>query len=191
MRPFIAASWHGHRDDPDLPEAVRAVWRDKFGGKGASGRRFQKQQSNVDLAVIDSKGNLIHSFDGFRRMGEQRLPGGHRRESLADYTVRELKKATTGLNLEGTPVKEHPLRLPDPGRSGIRVFISLLDERMQAYRAPVVEAVPLTRKDWKPLAYPARERLVEAASLKKWLCQVYPPGVMERTDPKTKKVYRY
>jgi len=187
LRPFIAVSWHGHRNDPDLPEAVRAVWREKF---DANRRELRGKQSNVDLAVLDAQGTLIHWFDGFQRIGEQRLPGGHRRDSLADYTVRELKKATAGLNLEGTPSKEHPLQLPDPGRSGIRVFISLLEERMKAYRAPVVEAVPLTSKDWKPLTYPARERIVEAASLKKWLSEVYPPGVMERTDPKTKKVYR-
>ena len=190
LRPFIATSWHGHRNDPDLPEAVRKVWREKFGGKGANGRRFQKQQSNVDLAVLDAQGTLIHWFDGFRRMGGQPFPGGQRQESLADYTVRELKKATTGLNMEGTPIKEHPLKLPDPGRSGIRVFISLLEERMQAYRAPVVEAVPLTRKDWKPLKYPHVKKTIEASSLEKWLSQVYPPGVMERTSPQTKKVYQ-
>jgi hypothetical protein len=190
LRPFIAASWHGHRNDPDLPEAVREVWREKFNGAGANGRRFQRQQSNVDLAVLDSKGNLIHCFDGFRRMGEQRLPGGHRRESLADYTARELGKAITGLNLNDVPAGEHPMKLPDPGKAGIRVFVSLLEERMRAYRVPVVEAVPLTRKDWRPLKYPHGKKTIEASSLKKWLSQVYPPGVMERTSPQTKKVYQ-
>jgi hypothetical protein len=190
LRPFIAASWHGHHNDPELPEAVRTVWREKFGGQGGNGPGLRGKQSNVDLAVLDAKGNLVHWFDGFRRMEGQPFPDGKRRESLGDYTARELQKATAELNLEGTPTGEHPLKLPDPGRSGMRVFISLLEERMKAYRAPVVEAVALTRNDWKPLAYPDREKTIEASLLNKWLSQVYPPGVMERTDPQTKQVYR-
>ncbi|MED5584888.1 MAG: hypothetical protein VYB61_00905 [Verrucomicrobiota bacterium] len=190
LRPFIAASWHGHRNDPDLPDAVRTVWREKFGRQSGNGPGLRRKQSNVDLAVLDAKGNLVHWFDGFRRMGGQSFPNGQRHESLGDYTARELQKATAELHLAGTPTEEHPLKLPDPGRSGMRVFISLLEERMRAYRAPVVEAVNLTRNDWKPLAYPDREKNIEASLLKKWLSQVYPPGVMERTDPQTKQVYR-
>ena len=190
MRPFVAASWHGHRNDPDVPKAVRDVWREKFNHRGVNGRRVQGQQSNVDLAVLDSKGDLIHWFDGYRRLGGQRLPEAHRRESLADYTSRELEKAISDLNLDGAPTGEHPMKLPDPGQSGIRIFVSLREDRMRAYRAPVVEAVSLKRKDWKPLKYPQGKQTIEAASLKKWLSQVYPPGIMERTNPQTKKVYQ-
>jgi hypothetical protein len=169
---------------------VREVWRQKFNGDGFNGRGFHGRQSNVDLAVLDSKGNLVHWFDAFRRMGAQRFPGGQIRESLGDYTVRELGKAIPELNLTGTPTKEHPLKLPDLEQSGIRVFVRLLEERMTAYRAPVVEAVALTRKDWEPLNYPRKKSIVEATLLKKWLSQVYPPGVMERTSQQTKKVYQ-
>ena len=190
MRPFIAASWHGHRNDADLPDAVRTVWREKFARQTGNGPRLRKKQSNVDLAVLDAKGKLIHWFDGFRRMGEQSFPNGKRQESLGDYTARELQKATAELHLEGTPTEEHPLKLPDPGPSGMRVFISLLEERMKAYRAPVVEAVKLNNNDWKPLSYPNRKKTIEASLLKKWLSQVYPSGIMERTDPQTKQAYR-
>ena len=190
LRPFIAASWYGHRNAPDLPDAVRTVWREKLGRQNGNGPGLREKQSNVDLAILDAKGNLVHWFDGFHRMGGKSFPNGQRQESLGDYTARELQKATTKLHLADTPREEPPLKLPDPGQLGVRVFITLLEERMRAYRAPVVEAVHLTRNDWKPLSYPDREKIIEASLLKKWLSQLYPPGVMERTDPQTKQVYR-
>lgn len=83
------------------------------------------------------------------------------------------------------------LQLPGVGKGrGMRVFVRLLDDRMTAYQAPVVEAVPLSHADWEHLDHPQVERVISASLLKKWLAQVYPPGVMERTDPKTKEVYR-
>jgi hypothetical protein len=66
---------------------------------------------------------------------------------------------------------------------------SLRDNRMLAYRAPVVEVVPVTKTDWKPLAWPDKELTVPGNALKPWLSQIYPPGVMERTNPQTKVVY--
>ncbi len=164
---------------------MREVWKRKFKGRGSGGK-----QSNVDLAVLDSEGNLIHWFDAFRRIGPRRLPGGgQKRESLGDYTVRGLKQAIPALDLDHAPTAEHPLKLPDLEGPGIRIFVRLLEERMRAYRAPVVEVVALNQEDWKPLHYPRKKRRIEASALKKWLSQVYPPGVMERTHPQTKVVY--
>jgi len=188
LRPFIAASWHGHRNDPNIPDPVREVWQRKFRGRGFGGK-----QSNVDLAILDSEGNLVHWFDAFRRMGPRRVPDGgqgQKHESLGDYTVRGLKQAIPALDLSHAPTAEHPLKLPDLEQSGIRIFVRLLEERMIAYRAPVVEVVALNKKDWKTLNYPHKKRRVEAAALTKWLSQVYPPGVMERTSQQTKKVYQ-
>lgn len=188
LRPFIAASWHGHRNDPNIPDPVREVWQKKFRGRGFGGKG---QQSNVDLAILDAEGNLIHWFDAFRRMGPRRGPGGgQKRESLGDYTIRGLKQALPALDLDHAPTAEHPLKLPDLEQPGIRVFVRLLEERMRAYRAPVVEVVALNKEDWKPLHYPRKKGRVEASALKKWLSQVYPPGVMERTSQQTKKVYQ-
>lgn len=178
------ASWHGHRDEENIPAQVREIWQNKF--RPPDPRHFREQQSNVDLAVLDSTGRLVHSFDGFRHGN----PGS--RESLGEYTAREMEKATSRLELDDATFEERPLNLPDleEGSSGVRVFVSLKDDRMTAYQAPIVEVVPLTGEDWKSLKYPEKERSVEAAALKKWLSQIYPSGVMERTDPRTKKVYR-
>ena len=188
LRPFIAASWHGHRNDLKIPEPVREVWQKKFRGQGFGGKG---QQSNVDLAILDAEGNLVHWFDAFRRMGPRPGPGGgQKRESLGEYTIRGLNHAIRALDLDHVPTAEHPLKLPGLQEPGIRVFVRLLEERMRAYRAPVVEVVALDEQDWEPLQYPRKKRRVEASDLKPWVSQVYPPGVMERTSQQTKKVYQ-
>ena len=174
-------SWHGHRNDPDIPPAVQHVWREKFHPRQGAGAGMQ---SNVDLAVLNSAGKVVHWFDGFHR--QDFGP----RETLAQYTARELRRAVARLRPVAAPVKEHPLILPDLNQSrGIRIFVRLKDNLMKAYQAPIVEIVPLEPDDWKPLVWPEQERFVDAARLKKWLSQVYPPGVMERTNPRTKLVY--
>ena len=56
--------WHGHRNDPDIPEPVRDVWREKFAHTRNRPQQRSgpaKPQSNVDLALLDPEGNLVHS----------------------------------------------------------------------------------------------------------------------------------
>ncbi len=178
LQPFIVTSWHGHRNDTDLPKPVRDVWNWKFQVLG------DMRQSNVDLAVLDPDGRVMHSFDAFERFP---LRQG---ESLAEYTARELKRGLGLLDLADIPARNNPLRLPDlDGKQGIRIFVTLKDDRMRAYRAPIVEVIPISTADWQLLKYPQQPRELQARELHKWLSQVYPPGVMERTDPRTKKVY--
>jgi len=180
LQPYIVTSWHGHRNDADSPEAVKTVWRWKF---QPSRGGFQQRQSNVDLALLNPEGIVVHTFDAAHQ--EQYGRGG-----IQQFTVRELSRAAPYLGLGNEPAKERPVKLPALGsRSGMRVLVSLRDDRMRAYRAPVVEVVPMTKADWKPLAWPTKERTVPAAALKPWLAQIYPPGVMERTNPVTKIVY--
>lgn len=175
-------SWHGHREDEDIPAPIREVWSAKFGRGGKGGQ--QQQQSNVDLAILDAGAQLVHTFDGFPRRGP-----GHG-EPLAKYTLRELQRGIARMDPEPPPAEEHPLRLPDveEGR-GLRVFVRLMDDRMPAYAAPVVEVLPMDASDWRPLSYPARERTLDASALERWLSVVFPPGVMERTDQRTKLVF--
>lgn len=191
LGPFIVTSWHGHRDDAKIPNAVRKVWSEKFRGerRGRDRGRGPKEQSNVDLAVLDADGKVVHSFDGFRRPRGDRRSG--RRESLAEYTAREIHKAVERLGEKPPRRGKGDVKLPDIKKgSGVRVFVRLMDDRMKAYQAPVVEIVPLATDDWQVLALPKKQRAVSAAKLEKWLSQVYPPGVMERVDRRTKKVYK-
>ena len=178
LQPFIVTSWHGHRDDVDVPRPVREVWDWKFQVLGGM------RQSNVDLAVLDPGGKVIHSFDAFDRFPAR--PG----ENLAQYTARELQRGFSLLELDDLPARQNPLALPDlEGKQGIRIFVTLKDDRLRAYQAPIVEVVAFTPEDQAPLAYPRRSRQIEADSLHTWLSQVYPPGIMERTNPRTKEAY--
>jgi len=184
LQPYIVTSWHGHRNDQEIPSAVRTVWKEKFvPGRGPS-PPGQPRQSNVDLAVLNSQGKVVYWFDAMQNQGR---PG----QSLARYTNRELEKAADQLNLRSDRVPRRAIRLPDLEQSrGVRVFVSLKDDRMRAYRAPIVEVVSLNDQDWKNLEFSDQTRMVSASSLIKWMSQVYPSGVMERTDPRSKEVYR-
>ena len=142
------------------------------------------RQSNVDLAILDSQGNVVHWFDGFQ------YPGRGPR-TLAQYTSRELQTAANLLDLPEVRTTRRPVQLPDLEEvRGVRVIVTLKDDLMRAYSAPIVEVMPLNEKDWNILAYSSRARLVEASTLKTWFLQLYPPGVMERTNPQTKEAYR-
>ena len=171
---------------------MKEVWKTKFGaGPGGGpgpgpgpGRGPPREQSNVDLAVLDASGALVCAFDAFRQAGDGR--GG----DLAEATTREIAKAKERLKLTAKPIAAREPVLPDlDGARGVRLFVVLKDDRMRAYQAPIVEVVPTTEADDTLLAYPEAARKVAAASLKSWLAEIYPSGVMERVDPQTKRVY--
>jgi hypothetical protein len=108
---------------------------------------------------------------------------------MAQNTARQLTKAAEFLKVE-PQTKERVAILPDVKQNpGIRVFVTLKDDRMRAYQAPIVEVVELARQDWEPLQYPNQQRVIDASLLKPWISQVYPGGIMERTNQRTKKVY--
>ena len=138
----------------------------------------------MDLALLDPKGRVVHSFDASHNEEYGR------RGAIEQHTAGQLQRAASLLGLENRFGRLRPVKLPTlDGQRGVRVFVSLDDERMRAYQAPVVEVIPLTETDWKHLSWPDKERIVPAGVLKPWLSQIYPPGVMERTDPQTKFVY--
>ncbi|MEE2714588.1 MAG: hypothetical protein VYD34_01110 [Verrucomicrobiota bacterium] len=181
LQPYIVTSWHGHRNDVEIPSAVKTVWRQKF---QPSRRGLPQKQSNVDIALLDSNGRLVHSFDAAHNEEYGR------RGAIEQHTNRQLQYAAPLLGLGRRSGQLRPLKLPAlNGKRGIRLLVSLADERMKAYQAPVVEVVPLKDSDLQHLAWPDKERIVPATALKPWLSQIYPPGVMERTDPQTKFVY--
>ena len=197
LQPYIVTSWHGHRDDPDLPEAVQTVWQEKFAAghkprprqlqtnfEPRSPQEHRQRQSNVDIAILDPDGNVVHWFDGFQHPG--RGP-----QTLASYTAGEIQFATSELGLTARRRRAlRPVELPDlDGAPAVRILCTLEDDRMLAYSAPTVEVVPIADAERELLAWSSKARTVDAAGLKNWLSQVYPPGVMERTNPQTKEAY--
>ena len=185
MRPFLVTSWSGHRNDPDIPEPVRHVWKQKF---RPSPHQPKTRQRNGDFALLDPEGKVVSWFDAVGPSG----PG--RPNDLVQNTVDQLKRASRRLGLPAQPRRfksRSALKLPEPppGTLGLRIFVRLDDRRMPAYRFPVVEVVEMAPADWNALSWPSGRRSVDASKFKKWLSQVYPPGVMERVDPVTKKAY--
>jgi hypothetical protein len=215
LQPYIVTSWHGHRDDPDIPEAVRRVWQQKFaaGHKPRLGKRknissggLQEQrqrQSNVDIVILDAGGNLVHWFDAARPTGrkEQKQPLKRSRRGnknqrdpqlLAKYTTAQLKLASGKLGLATSRRhKLRPITLPQrDGTPAIRILCTLEDNRMRADSTPTVEVVPINTAERSLLTWSDQNRTIDAGELKSWFSQVYPPGIMERTNPETKEAYR-
>jgi len=215
LQPYIVTSWHGHRDDPDIPEAVRRVWQQKYaaGHKPRPGKRQnmpsdgpqdqRQRQSNVDIVILDAEGNLVHWFDAARpaswkeqgRFGKRSRRGKKNQRdpwSLAKYTAAQLKLASSKLGLDSRHrYKLRPVTLPQlDGTPAIRILCTLEDDRMRAYSTPTVEVVPINAVHRSLLAWSDQKRTVDAGELRSWFSQVYPPGIMERTNPQTKEVYR-
>jgi hypothetical protein len=180
-------SWHGHRQDADLPDPVQKVWQEKFArahSRPQPGNRGRQTQSNVDIALLDPEGNVVHWFDGFSQQGGSP-------QALAQNTLRQLQTAADRLDLPASPKKVRAVTLPPlEAGQGVRAIVTLHDQLMRAYSAPVVENVPLSDADWAPLAYVNKAKTIDAALLDAWLAQIYPPGVMQRTDPVSKEAYR-
>lgn len=185
---MIVSAWHGHRDDADVPRAVQKVWAEKFAprrGGGMGGGAGRGAQSNVDVAILDAAGSLTRWFDSLEHVdGRLEL----RADRVEKHWTRELGDARAALGLPAAAKAAGGIRLPqlDHGESGVRVFAWLEDPRMPAYAAPTVEVVAMTDADWASLIAPSKPTTVDAAVALPWLRQVYPPGVMERTDQKTK-----
>ncbi|MCE9584615.1 MAG: hypothetical protein K8T20_19160 [Planctomycetes bacterium] len=178
-------AWHGHRDDEGIPAPVAELWKAKF-------RPGAPQGSNVDVAVLDSKGATVRTFGALAPSpgpgrGGSDLRGG----AVAKWWRQELGEArkTLGLDEPGDARAVSLPGLPAGVDSGIRVFTRLNDRGMPAYYAPVVELVPFAKEDWTSLARPKKERTVDASKFLPWLSKMFPGGVMERTDPVTKFVY--
>ncbi len=177
---IVVTAWHGHRNDAELPRQVKEVWAEKFAPGQAKGG-----QSNVDVAMLDAAGNVVRWFDSLEHSGGRMELRGDRVEA---YWERMLSAARSELKLPAAVATASKLRLPEgqPGQSGVRVFAWLEDPGMPAYAAPIVEVVAMADQDWAAFVMPEKSRQVDAAAALPWLRQVYPPGVMERTNQQTK-----
>lgn len=176
LQPYIVTHWHGHRDSP-MPAVVREELADR--------RLHDRRESNVFLLVLDRTGRRVHTFDGFPP----------RERNLIDYYLHELSTAGERLGLRGRPSTERPaVHLPGlpegETRRGARVLVTFDEDRMRAYRAPVVEVAGLDDEVWQALVPGESSRTLDASLLAPVLSGIYPPGVMERTNPRTKHPYR-
>jgi hypothetical protein len=173
LRPFVVTAWHG-ASASEMPADVKEVFQKSEVAKDP--KRF-----NIFIFVLDPDGRFVHGFHG--------LPATTRgaNDGRSDYT-KEIPTAIAKLKLPAKKLngrKEgQPVVLPDPKGTdggmpaGVRLFVRLNDEK-DPFRSklPVVEVVAMRAEDWKALAPPEKAKEIEAAALKSWLVQLYPPGI--------------
>ena len=177
LRPFIVVSWNG-TSTRDMPEDIWQVYRaGKLDNRGGAIRLF----------VLNPNGELVRAFFPFAGPSPATL--GFDRERMGLYLKEQIEKATTQLDLSQIKTTEQEIRLPEvsPNSSlkqmpaGLRILLSLKHPFSSAYRVPVVETVGNTTTEERLLQYPRQEKTIHASGLKRWLEQIYPPGMMERS----------
>jgi hypothetical protein len=105
---------------------------------------------------------------------KQRMPG---------YFRQELQRANRLLGDSLPNPKSTPGALPTIDGpihpAGVRIILSLGENRLGHFRVPVVETVKISDDQRSALAYSANPRTIKAQVLQSWLAQIYPPAVMD------------
>jgi hypothetical protein len=181
LKPFVLTAAHsGKADVGDLEPAVREVFT-------RSELSRDPKRFNVFMFVLDPQGKVVHEFHGLPEGRRTAAPGrsDHQAEIQKAREMLKLAEAkppkATG-SLQGLP----DLKRPDSGApGGVRLFIRQ-DERGNAVysKLPVVEVVPMSKDDWKPLAFTPGGKDIQADVLKSWLVWLYPAGIRAADEQK-------
>lgn len=121
------------------------------------------------------------------------IPGGtmlRGRPSVATkYVEEQLTKSLEKMKLP-LQSKLREIRLPTvedskdkDNPSGVRLFVKLPDHEIEAYRVPVVKAIPVPAQEWNDLKYPKAKQDIDAKSLKTILRDIFPPAMKEMVGP--------
>lgn len=177
LRPFIVVSWNG-TSTREMPEDIWQIYRaGNLGDRGGAIRLF----------VLNPNGELVRAFFPFAGPSPATL--GFDQEKMGLFLKEQIDKATAQLDLSGVKTTKPELRLPEVGPNsdvtqmpaGVRILLSLKHPFANAFRVPVVETVANTSAEEELLHYPQQPRIIAANSLKRWLAQIYPPAMMERS----------
>lgn len=134
-------------------------------------------QSNILVFVLDSQGQYVHSFDA---MTDQHPAPIHQlKKRMPGYFVQELNKAGKTLNLPTTTAASRTASLPTAATPGVRIYVSLGENRLNHFAVPVVEAVSFDKTELESLSYRNSKQTLEAPVFRRWLAQMYPPAVMD------------
>lgn len=142
---------------------------------------------NVFMFALDSQGSVIHEFHGLPAGARAVVPGRSNHEV-------EIRKAREKLKVEDLQPRqaEGPLKgLPDLAATpsalpaGVRMFIRQDDPSNTVFsKMPIVEVVAMTEDEWKPLAYSAIGKEIDADVLKSWLVWFYPAAIRAADEQK-------
>jgi hypothetical protein len=177
LKPFVVTAAHSGKDDlGDLEPAIREIFIKSELSKDP--KRF-----NVFMFVLDAKGRVVHEFHGLPGKGDGR--SDHQAEIQKARALLKLPEAKPGKE-EGAPKGLPDLKAMAPGApAGVRLFIRQDDPSNSiTSKLPVVEIVSMEADDWKPLAFAAKGRDIEAEVLKNWLVRLYPAGIRAADEKK-------
>lgn len=165
LKPFIVVAWNGRRPQ-DMPDDIREVYN-------AVGPR--KPTSNIVFFVLEALGKLYSWFSAAHPPDL-----GFDPDRQGQYMKEQIDYYCEKLNLPSIKITPK-LTLPDlpAGERGVRVILSFAENKMQHYRAPVVETKAWTRSEQQALRYPESARDVPAQALQRWLGEIYPAAIMD------------
>lgn len=168
LAPYIVTLWNG-REPEDAPDDVQQLMRQ---------RQRSRSQSNIHVFVLDTQGQLVHSFDAMTDLHP--APMHDLKKRMPGYFKQELSRAAAKMNFTpAIPTTKPTPHLPTASAPGIRVYVTMGENRMQHFMVPTVEAVSIDQEEQKQLRYPAEARKMEATVVKRWLATMYPPAVMD------------
>lgn len=170
LRPFILTWWSG-RTVNDMPADVRVVY---------DAADLGARHINIALVVLDERGHHLRAAVPRVRPGEFRFDP----ESQGEDFKRQLDELMNGLTLPKVAAPAKPkLTLPDVCDEGtprgVRIYLTAAENRLNHYRTPIVEAVPMTDPIRRALRYPDTATTRTARDLLPWLEQVYPAAIMD------------
>ena len=177
LRPFIVVSWNG-TSTREMPEDIWQIYRaGNLGDRGGAIRLF----------VLNPAGELVRAFFPFAGPSPATL--GFDQEKMGLFLKQQIEKATVQMDLSAVKTAEPKLRLPEVGPNpkvkqmpaGVRILLSLKHPFANTFRVPVVETVANSATEEELLHYPQQPKTIAANSLKRWLEQIYPPAMMERS----------
>lgn len=170
LRPFIVTWWSGRTID-DMPEDVREVH-----SQSGLGQRH----INMALVVLDENANVLRSM-----VPRVQPPAfGFSPAAMGRDFSLQLDKLLAGVSVpQRTRSSEQRLTLPEVcggGQpSGVRIYLTFAQNRLNHYRTPIVEAVGMSEGLKRALVLPANSKTMTVDALRPWLEQMYPAAFME------------
>jgi hypothetical protein len=139
--------------------------------------RGRQPSSNILVFVLDHTGRYVHSFDGMT--DRHPAPMGDLKKRMPGYFVQELERAARTMGFTKTTAAAKTRHLPTTTEPGLRLYLTLGENRMQHFAVPVVEAVTYGDAEKGTLRYRSEAYTLEATALQRWFAPIYPPAVMD------------
>ncbi len=170
MRPYVLTHYSGYRKSA-MPPEIREIC-DRW-------RQASRRPEPLLLFFHSLEGRLVKTASPVvHHLIEKRLP----LDDMHGQLLRDLESVAHETGADRVKLPGDSLHLPDVA-DGVRIYLKVAAEAKLPgnYRVPIVEAVGVTVEERRVLDYPSGSRTLDASRLSRWLEQLYPPAIMERS----------